>query len=71
MDDFSAKAGVPNLYGLTGSEANSIAPGKRMLSSMTPTVVEKKRKIIYGGRYSWRIYHYHLCFTNHIERIRI
>jgi gamma-glutamyltranspeptidase/glutathione hydrolase len=57
MDDFSAKAGVPNLYGLTGSEANSIAPG--MLSSMTPTVVEK-RKIIYGGRYSWRIYHYPL-----------
>ncbi|MCL6462336.1 MAG: gamma-glutamyltransferase [Flavobacterium micromati] len=41
MDDFSAKAGVPNLYGLTGSEANSIAPEKRMLSSMTPTIVEK------------------------------
>ncbi|RTY75406.1 gamma-glutamyltransferase [Flavobacterium sp. LS1R10] len=41
MDDFSAKPGVPNLYGLTGSEANSIAPGKRMLSSMTPTIVEK------------------------------
>jgi gamma-glutamyltranspeptidase/glutathione hydrolase len=51
MDDFSAKAGVPNLYGLTGSEANSIAPGKRMLSSMTPCSREK-RKIIYGGRYS-------------------
>jgi gamma-glutamyltranspeptidase/glutathione hydrolase len=45
MDDFSAKAGVPNLYGLTGSEANSIAPGKRMLSSMTPTVVEKNGKL--------------------------
>jgi gamma-glutamyltranspeptidase/glutathione hydrolase len=44
MDDFSAKAGVPNLYGLTGSEA-SIAPGKRMLSSMTPTVVEKNGKL--------------------------
>jgi gamma-glutamyltranspeptidase/glutathione hydrolase len=41
MDDFSAKAGVPNLYGLTGSEANSIVPEKRMLSSMTPTIVEK------------------------------
>lgn len=41
MDDFSAKPGVPNLYGLTGSKANSIAPGKRMLSSMTPTIVEK------------------------------
>jgi gamma-glutamyltranspeptidase len=35
MDDFSAKPGVPNLYGLTGTEANSIAPEKRMLSSMT------------------------------------
>lgn len=41
MDDFSAKAGVANLYGLTGSEANSIAPEKRMLSSMSPTIVEK------------------------------
>ncbi|MDI6050336.1 gamma-glutamyltransferase [Flavobacterium sp. XS2P24] len=45
MDDFSAKPGVPNLYGLTGSEANSIAPGKRMLSSMTPTIVEKDNKL--------------------------
>ncbi|POY35767.1 gamma-glutamyltransferase [Solitalea longa] len=41
MDDFSAKPGVPNLYGVTGGEANSIQPGKRMLSSMTPTIVEK------------------------------
>jgi gamma-glutamyltranspeptidase/glutathione hydrolase len=39
MDDFSAKPGVPNLYGVTGGEANAIAPGKRMLSSMTPTFV--------------------------------
>jgi gamma-glutamyltranspeptidase/glutathione hydrolase len=45
MDDFSAKPGVPNLYGLTGTEANSIAPGKRMLSSMTPTIVEKDNKL--------------------------
>ena len=45
MDDFSAKAGVPNLYGLTGSEANSIGPEKRMLSSMTPTIVEKNGKL--------------------------
>jgi len=45
MDDFSAKPGVPNLYGLTGTEANSIAPGKRMLSSMTPTIVEKDKKL--------------------------
>lgn len=41
MDDFSAKPGTPNLYGLVGAEANAIEPGKRMLSSMTPTIVEK------------------------------
>lgn len=41
MDDFSVKPGVPNLYGLVGGEANSIAPNKRMLSSMTPTILEK------------------------------
>jgi gamma-glutamyltranspeptidase/glutathione hydrolase len=41
MDDFSVKPGVPNLYGAVGGEANAILPGKRMLSSMTPTVVLK------------------------------
>ena len=41
MDDFSAKPGVPNMFGLVGAEANSIAPEKRMLSSMTPTILEK------------------------------
>jgi gamma-glutamyltranspeptidase/glutathione hydrolase len=45
MDDFSSKPGVPNLFGLIGNEANSIAPGKRMLSSMTPTIVEKEGKL--------------------------
>lgn len=44
MDDFSAKPGVPNMFGLLGAEANAIAPGKRMLSSMTPTLVEKDGK---------------------------
>jgi gamma-glutamyltranspeptidase / glutathione hydrolase len=44
MDDFSAKPGVPNQFGLLGSEANSIVPGKRMLSSMTPTIVLKDDK---------------------------
>jgi gamma-glutamyltranspeptidase/glutathione hydrolase len=39
MDDFSVKPGVPNMYGAIGGEANAIAPGKRMLSSMTPTLV--------------------------------
>ncbi len=41
MDDFSAKPGVPNQFGLVGGKANAIAPGKRMLSSMTPTIVSK------------------------------
>ena len=41
MDDFSVKPGTPNMYGLVGGEANSIAPDKRMLSSMTPTILEK------------------------------
>lgn len=40
MDDFSSKPGVPNLFGLVGSKANEIQPGKRMLSSMTPTIIE-------------------------------
>lgn len=42
MDDFSVKPGTPNMYGLVGNEANSILAGKRMLSSMTPTILEKE-----------------------------
>jgi gamma-glutamyltranspeptidase/glutathione hydrolase len=45
MDDFSAKPGTSNMFGLIGNEANSIAPGKRMLSSMTPTIVEKNGQL--------------------------
>lgn len=45
MDDFSVKPGHPNLYGLVGYEANKIEPGKRMLSSMTPTIIEKEGKL--------------------------
>jgi len=45
MDDFSIKTGVPNMYGLTGEKANEIQPGKRMLSSMTPTILEKDGKL--------------------------
>lgn len=45
MDDFSAKPGTPNMYGAIGGEANKIEPGKRMLSSMTPTIVEKDGKL--------------------------
>ena len=46
MDDFSAKPGVPNIYGAVGGEANAIVPGKRMLSSMTPTIVLKNGQVI-------------------------
>lgn len=42
MDDFSSKPGVPNMFGLVGAEANSIAPGKRMLSAMSPTIITKQ-----------------------------
>ena len=45
MDDFSSKPGVPNMFGLIGAKANQIAPEKRMLSSMTPTIVEKKGEL--------------------------
>ena len=45
MDDFSAKAGAPNLYGLVGSKANEIQPNKRMLSSMTPTIITENGQL--------------------------
>lgn len=46
MDDFSSKPGVPNQFGLIGSSANAIAPNKRMLSSMTPTIVHKDGEVV-------------------------
>lgn len=49
MDDFSAKPGVPNAYGLVGAEANAIAPGKRMLSSMSPTFLETSERLAVVG----------------------
>jgi gamma-glutamyltranspeptidase/glutathione hydrolase len=49
MDDFSAKPGVPNIYGLVGAEANAIAPGKRPLSSMTPTFIEGENGVLILG----------------------
>lgn len=49
MDDFSSKPGTPNVYGLVGAEANAIAPGKRMLSSMTPTFIESERGVAIMG----------------------
>ncbi|RMD79646.1 MAG: gamma-glutamyltransferase, partial [Gammaproteobacteria bacterium] len=49
MDDFAAKPGAPNLYGLVGGEANAIAPGKRPLSSMTPTFLDDGRRLAILG----------------------
>ncbi len=49
MDDFSAKPGIPNAYGLVGAEANAIAPGKRPLSSMSPTFVESEHGVAILG----------------------
>jgi gamma-glutamyltranspeptidase/glutathione hydrolase len=49
MDDFSARPGVPNAYGLIGGEANAIAPGKRMLSSMSPTFLESDDDVVILG----------------------
>jgi len=46
MDDFSSKPGTPNMFGLIGAKANSIKPQKRMLSSMSPTIVEKNGKLL-------------------------
>jgi gamma-glutamyltranspeptidase/glutathione hydrolase len=49
MDDFAAQPGVPNVYGLVGGEANAIAPGRRMLSSMSPTFLESEQDIAILG----------------------
>ncbi len=51
MDDFSAKPGTPNMFGLVGGEANAVGPGKRMLSSMTPTILVKdgKTRLVVGS----------------------
>lgn len=63
MDDFTAKVGVPNLYGLVQGEANAIAPGKRPLSSMSPTIVTKDGKPVMvlgtpgGGRIITAVLH--------------
>jgi gamma-glutamyltranspeptidase / glutathione hydrolase len=49
MDDFSAKPGAPNMFGLIGAEANAIEPGKRMLSSMSPTIAVKNGQVRFVG----------------------
>jgi len=65
MDDFSAKPGTPNMFGLIGAEANSIVAKKRMLSSMSPTIIETNAKLRHTRRlnnYYHSIAKYHKCF---------
>ena len=64
MDDFSVKPGVPNIYGAVGGEANAIAPGKRMLSSMTPTIVLKNDKPYHCRRDTRRNYDSNFSISN-------
>ena len=58
MDDFSAKPGTPNMFGLVQGEANAIAPGKRPLSSMTPTIVAEGRQAVHDRRRAGRLAHF-------------
>ena len=67
MDDFSVKPGVPNMFGAVGGEANKIEPNKRMLSSMTPTIVLKNGKpYIVVGTPGWN-YDSYFCLSKHSE----
>ena len=58
MDDFVAKPGEPNMFGLVGGDANAIEPGKRPLSSMTPTIITQRRQAVHGGRRTRRFAHH-------------
>ena len=71
MDDFSVKPGVPNMYGAIGGEANAIVPGKRMLSSMTPAIVLKKRCTVPDCWNAGRHHHHHIGFSNTCKRVGI
>ena len=67
MDDFSIKPGVPNDYGLIGGEANAIEPGKRMLSSMTPTIVEKEGKLFMVVGSPGGVYYHHFGASEYYQ----
>ncbi len=69
MDDFSAKPGIPNVYGLVGAKANAIAPGKRMLSSMSPSFIENDEQLAIigtpgGSRIITMVFHGMMAFIN-------
>ena len=70
MDDFSAKPGVPNAYGLIGGDANAVEPGKRPLSSMSPTIVLKDGKVVARDRQPGRQPHHHDRAAGDHERHR-
>ncbi len=67
MDDFSGKPGVMNQFGLLGTEANSIQPEKRMLSSMTPTIYFERWKTIYRNWFTRRFTNYYNCTAGSFE----
>ena len=69
MDDFTAKAGVPNMYGLVQGEANKIEPGKRPLSSMTPDHRHARRQTLDDSRHAGRQPHHHRRAAHHLNVI--
>ncbi|MFV2059175.1 MAG: gamma-glutamyltransferase [Gammaproteobacteria bacterium] len=76
MDDFSAKPGVPNVYGLVGAKANAIAPGKRMLSSMSPSFIENDKRLAIigtpgGSRIITMVFHGMMAFMNDADAKKI
>ena len=71
MDDFSAQPGVPNVYGLIGSEANAIAPRKRPLSSMTPTIVTRAGRVAAVAGGSGRAVHHQRHAAGAAQRARV
>jgi len=76
MDDFSVKPGVPNVYGLVGAKANAIAPGKRMLSSMSPSFIENEERVAIlgtpgGSRIITMVFHGMNAFMNGADATEI
>ena len=70
LDDFAAKPGAPNFYGLVGGEANAPGPGKRPLSSMTPDHRAQERQAVPGHRLAGRQPHHHHGAAGHHQRDR-